>query len=733
MYRLVVSAIVSLLLAAGQALAAEPAALAYPPAPRSAVVEDYHGVQVPDPWRTLEDLDAPATREWVQSEDALTTAYLARVPGRSQLRARLAKLFGVETYGAPFQAGGRYFYPHNTGTQAQSPLYMADGLHGRARLALDPNRLSQDGSRVVVAYVPSHDGRRRAYGVSESGSDWTEWHVRDLATGADLPDVIRHTKYYPPVFARDDQGLYYSAFPAPVAGQELSAPDLGDAVWFHAFGAPGDADQRLLELPGHPDWQYLPSLSEDGRWLVVTSGEGEVGDKGLENVYLLDLKAPQQEAVTLTAGFAAAYVYVGSDAGRLYFLTTRDAPNGRVIAIDPLQAGPPQMQTVVPEGPDAIDLTATSVTLVDHRLIVRSIHDAHSRVSIHGLDGHPGSEITLPGIGSATGFEGHAQDRLSFYTFSNLVTPPTVYSYDLQSGRSAVFRAPRAGVDRRRYVQQQVFYPARDGTRIPMQLAWRKGLRRDARNPVLLYGYGGFGIPLLPEFNPAVIAWLDLGGTYAVANIRGGGEYGESWHQQARRAHKQVVFDDFMAAADWLIAQHYTRPRQLAIRGESNGGLLVGACVTQRPGLFGAAIAGVGVMDMLRFDRFGQGAGWTGEYGSPQDPADFPALYAYSPLHQVHPGSHYPATLVITGDHDTRVMPMHSFKFAAALQSAQAADRPVLLYLEKSSGHGGGLSVNQEIAQNADVLAFLSQELGMPAGPAARLNPGSHPDSRASH
>ncbi len=695
----------------GRAGGQSPPDLEYPPAVRGTAVDDYRGTLVPDPYRGLEDLDSTATRAWVELEAKLTDRYLAALPGRDALRSRLAKLYDYERFGVPFLAHGRVFYTHNSGLQNQSVLYVANAGVAPFRVAFDPNALSKDGRLAVVGYVASRRGRLLAYGVSVSGSDWTDWHLRDLSSGRDLPDVVRYTKYYPPVFSHDDRGLYYSAFPAPAAGTELSAADMGDAVFYHAIGTPVATDRRLLQMAGHPDWQYEPHLSEDGRWLVITAGEGEVGDKGVENVYLVDLKAAERPVTPVVEGFGAAYVYVGSDAGRLYFLTTQGAPNGKVIAMDPATPNPAAAPIIIPEGSDAIDLTETSVTLVGHQLIVRAMHDAHSRVATYALDGTPRREIELPGTGTAEGFLGRAGDRATFYSFTDLITPPTVFRYDLKTGRSEVFRTPKASFDPHMFEQRQVFYPAKDGTRIPMLFAYRKGLKLDGRNPVLLYGYGGFGIPLLPQFRSARIAWLEMGGIYAIANIRGGGEYGEAWHRQAIRSHRQVAFDDFIAAAEWLIAEHYTVTAKLAIRGDSNGGLLVGACLTQRPDLYGAAIAGVGVMDMLRFDRFGQGAGWTGEFGSPQNAADFPAIYAYSPLHHVRPGTRYPATLIITGDHDTRVMPMHSFKFAAAMQAAQAGPEPILLYIEKSSGHGGGATVSQSIEQNADIFAFLADRL----------------------
>jgi prolyl oligopeptidase len=477
-------------------------------------------------------------------------------------------------------------------------------------------------------------------------------------------------------------------------------------------------------MPAHPDWQYEPHLGADGRWLVVEAGQGEVGDTGRENVYLLDLKHPDAAPVPLMEGFEATYLYIGSDRKQLYFLTTLDAPRGRVIAIDPREPARQRWRTVVPESEDAIPLTEPAVTLVDHQLIVRTLHDAHTRVVSYDLDGKLRHEVELPGPGTASGFEGQPDERETFYTFTDLITPPTVYRYDAKKGTSTVFRAPRLSFDAAELEEKQVFYQGRDGARIPMTLAYRKGLKLDGTSPVLLYGYGGFSIPLVPRFSAFRLGWIQMGGVYAVANIRGGGEYGDAWHRQGTGVHKQVVFDDFIAAGEWLIGQGYTRRDKLAIMGGSNGGLLVGACLTQRPDLFGAAVAEVGVMDMLRFDRFGQGAGWIGDYGSPHDMETFRALLAYSPVHNVRAGVHYPPTLVITGDHDTRVFPMHSFKFAAALQAAQAGSAPILLDVESASGHAGGPALTQAISQTADIYAFLAQSLGMAAPASAAGSAG---------
>jgi prolyl oligopeptidase len=690
----------------------------YPPAVRGAVVEDYHGTAVADPYRSLEELDSPATRAWVQAQAQLTQAYFGEIPERARIASRLAQLYDFERRGIPFRENGRYFFTSNSGHEEQSALLSMGAPGETPTLALDPNAFPAAGHPVVVGYVASQDAKLIAYGVSTAGSDWTEWHIRDLGTGLDLPDVLRFTKYYRPEFTPDGSGLYYSAFPAPLPGTELSTQDLGNALYYHALGTAAAADRRLLGDSAHPDWQYEPHLTPEGRWLVVLAGEGQVGDKAREDVYLLDVSSATPSTVPMTRGFEAAFVYIGAAAGRVYFLTSLQAPNGRVLAVDPEHPARANWQEVIPEGPDAIDLgvDAGSVTLVGEQLIVRTLHDAHSRVVTYGLDGVRRGEVALPGPGTVAGFGGRPQDRETFYAFSNLITPPTIYRYDLESGSSTVFHAPQVAFDPAAFEQHQVFYPSKDGTRIPIWLAWRKGLKPDGRNPLLLWGYGGFGIPVPPAFQAARIAWMEMGGVFAIANIRGGGEYGEAWHRAGMLNRKQVVFDDFIAAAQWLIAQRYTSAPRLAIYGRSNGGLLVGACLTQRPELFGAAIAGVGVLDMLRFNRFGQGAGWEGDYGSPQDPGQFRALYAYSPVHNVRAGTRYPATLVITGDHDTRVMPMHSFKFVATLQAAQAGPAPVLLAVDLSSGHGGGETITQAIEQNADIYAFLFRNLALRTG-----------------
>jgi len=686
--------------------------LSYPPARRDDVPDDYNGVKVADPYRWLEKLDSAETRDWVKAEAALTDSYLEKIPVRDVLKKRLTALLDFEKFGAPLHRGDHYFYSHNSGLQQQSVLFERKGLKGPPKPAFDPNALSTNGSLAVVSYVVSPDGSTLAYGVSQGGSDWTDWHFRDLASGHDLADVVKWTKYYHPIFTTNGKGIYYSAFPAPPPGQELKVRDLGDAVFLHVLGTPLSADRELYERPDHPDWQFEPYLTKDGDWLVLRVGEGEVGDKGLENLYVINLKSQGAAATPLAEGFDKNYMYIGADQGSLYFETTIDAPRGRVVAVDPSVADH-VWKEVIPQGPDTMDVDRGSVTLVDHQLIVRTLHDVASKVVIYGLDGSLRREVTLPGRGTATGFDGEADDKETFYSYTDMVTPPTTYRLDLESGASSVYHAPKIAFDTSVLETKQVFYQAKDGTRIPMTLGYKKGIKLDGSNPTILYAYGGFGNSILPRFDATRMVWLERGGVYAVANIRGGGEYGEEWHRQAIRAHKQIVFDDFASAAEWLIAQGYTSTPKLAIEGGSNGGLLMGASVTQRPDLFGAVLAYVGVMDMLRFDQFGQGAGWVGDYGVPHNPEDFKTLRAYSPYHNVHPGTRYPATMVITGDHDARVMPAHSFKFAAAMQNAQAGPAPILLRVRLSTGHGAGPTTSQLVAEKADAYAFLMENLGM--------------------
>ncbi|HEX3989384.1 MAG TPA: prolyl oligopeptidase family serine peptidase, partial [Verrucomicrobiae bacterium] len=535
----------------------------YPPARRDAALDDYNGIKVADPYRWMEQLDSPETRQWVEAEARLTYSYLEKIPVRKKLQSRIKELLNFEKFGIPFHKGNRYFYTYNSGLQQQGVLYVTDGLDGKPGVAFDPNPLSANGAVAIAGYVVSPNGKTLAYGVSQGGSDWTDWRFRDIAPGRDLPDVVKWTKYYQPVFSTDGSGVYYSAFPAPAKGDELRAKDLGNAVYFHHFGTSQYSDRKLFDKPEHPDWQFEPHLTFDGQWLIIRAGEGEVGDKGLENLYAINLKADGASAIPLAEDFDADYIYSGADHGLVYLQTTLDAPRGRVIAVDPASPARANWKEVIRQTADALDVARGSVTLVDHQLIVCALHDAASSVKIYGEDGQFRREVALPGHGTAGGFDGEANDRESFYTYTDLATPPTIFRIDLETGESEVYRSPKIAFDTSVLETRHVFYPAKDGTKIPMSLVYKKGIKLDESNPTILYGYGGFGISILPGFDATRLAWLERGGIYAQANIRGGGEYGDEWHRQAIRAHKQIVFDDFIAAAEWLIAQGYTSTPKL--------------------------------------------------------------------------------------------------------------------------------------------------------------------------
>ncbi|MFT3771773.1 MAG: prolyl oligopeptidase family serine peptidase [Minicystis sp.] len=689
--------------------APSPPAFSYPPAPRGAVVDDFHGVKVADPYRWLEALDAPETRAWVTAENRVTDAYFAEIPGQEAVRARLAQLFGAERWSLPRHHGARYFWVHNDGKHDQAALYGALSLDGTAAVLLDPNTLSPDGSLAFAGFAASNDGARVAYGLSIGGGDWQKWRVREAATTKDLPGELAHIKYYPPSFTRDGAGIYYSRFPAPPPGRELLETDHDCKVYLHAIGADVAKDAIVYERPDQPTWQFDPKVTRDGRYLVITIGDGQVGDRGMEQIVYLDLGAPHPKPVPLVDTFDAEYIFLGNEGPVFYFKTTLGAPKKRVIAIDTRTPARAKWKEIVPEGANTIE----DASLVAHKLIVTTLKDAHAAVAVYDLEGKKLRDVALPGLGTAWGFDGGPDDKEVYYTFTSFTTPPSIYRLDLATGVSAVWKTPSVAFDASRLETKQVFYPSKDGTKIPMFVTAKKGLALDGNNPTLLTGYGGGGFSMTPYFDPVMIAWIERGGVFALANIRGGGEYGEAWHQAAIREHKQVGYDDFIAGAEWLIASKHTSAGRLGIFGTSGGGLLVAAVTMQRPELFGASVPIAGVHDMLRFPLFGQGAGWEGEMGSPAKPTEFKALYAYSPLHNVRAGTRYPAMLVLTADHDVRVAPLHSYKLAAALQAAQAGASPVLLRVETTSGHGGGTTVSRRVDQHTELLSFFARNLGL--------------------
>jgi prolyl oligopeptidase len=679
--------------------------LNYPPShPDPTVVDIYHGQAVPDPYRWLEDLDSEQTRAWVEAQNRLTFDYLRRIPARQRLLERLTQLWNYEKYSQPFKEGGRYFYFKNDGLQNQSVLYTQESLEAEARVLLDPNTLSEDGTVALSGIAISRDGRYLAYGLSRSGSDWQEWKVRDIETGEDLPDHLRWIKFSGASWTPDGQGFFYSRYDEPPPGREYESANYFQKLYYHRLGTPQSEDLLVYHRPDQKEWGFAGGVTEDGNYLIISVWRG-TDPKNL--LFYKDLRDPNLPVVELIREFEANYSFVGNDGSRFWLLTDLNAPRRRLVAID--LDDPGQVQEVIPEAEE----TLQGVSLINNQFVAFYLKDAHTQIKTFALDGTYLGEIPLPGLGSASGFGGKRYDTETFYTFTSFTTPPTIYRYDFTTGRSTLFRQPQVDFDPQAYEVQQVFYPSKDGTRIPMFLVHRRGLARTGDHPTLLYGYGGFGISLTPSFSVGLVAWLEMGGVYAQPNLRGGGEYGEAWHQAGTKLNKQKVFDDFIAAAEWLVANGYTNPSKLAISGGSNGGLLVGACLTQRPDLFAAALPAVGVFDMLRFHKFTIGWAWISEYGSPEDPEEFKALYAYSPLHNLKPGTVYPATLITTADHDDRVVPAHSFKFAAGLQAAQGGSQPILIRIDTKAGHGAGKPTTKLIEETADRWAFLVEVLGI--------------------
>jgi len=693
-------------------LSAQPP-LPRPPVTRASSQQDtLHGQVIADPYRWLEDDNSAETAEWVRAQNAVTFGYLEQLPGRAVLRDRLTALFNYARYGIPVRRGGRYFWSRNDGLQDQAVLYWQGSLGGEARVLLDPNVLSADGTTALTVSAPSPDGRLLGYGTAAAGSDWNEFRVREVDTGRDLPDRLRWVKFSGLSWTRDNRGFFYSRYPEPRAGGALSEANLNQVLSYHRLGTPQSEDVLVLGRPDQPEWGFSGEVTEDGRWLVVTVWHGT--DRR-NRVYLVDLGDPMAPRVDgpvtpLLDDFDAGYQVLGNAGSLLLVQTDLEAPRGRIIAIDLARPGRESWRTVVPQAADVLQGSG----LVGGRLVAQYLRDVTGRLLLFGLDGAPAGEVRLPGPGTVAGFEGREDDPELFFAFTSFLDPVTIFRADVRHPEPEVFRAPAVAFDRDRYETRQVFYPSKDGTRVPLFLTHRKGIRQDGRNPVLLTGYGGFNISLTPAFSTSILPWLELGGVYAVANLRGGSEYGEDWHAAGMRERKQTVFDDFIAAAEWLVAERYTSPDRLAIQGGSNGGLLVGAAMTQRPDLFGVALPAVGVMDMLRFHRFTIGHAWVSEYGSADDPALFEVLRGYSPLHNLRPGTDYPATLVTTADHDDRVVPAHSFKFAAALQAASAGRRPALIRIETRAGHGAGTPVAKVIEQAADILAFTAHHLGVP-------------------
>jgi prolyl oligopeptidase len=677
----------------------------YPPARKSDQVDDYHGVKVADPYRWLEDLDSEETRNWVEAENKLSFGYLAAIPERNALKERLTKLWNYEKYGIPFKEGNRYFYTRNSGLQNQAVLYTVTSLDAQPQMVLDPNTLSADGTVALSGLQVSPDGKFIAYSLSASGSDWQEWKVRDVETSKDLSDHLKWVKFSGASWTRDGKGFFYSRYDEP-KGDTLKSTNYFQKVYFHKLGTLQTEDVLVYERPDQKDWLFGGTVTDDGNYLIITVFQGtDVKSR----VYYKDLKAKDAPVVKLLDDFDAAYSFVANEGSRFWFQTDLQAPRGKLIEIDTAKPARSNWKVVVPEGKETLQGTS----FVNNKFVLNYLKDAYTQVKIYDVNGKLVNEVGFPEIGSAAGFGGKATDKETFYAFTSFTTPTTIYRYDMTTGKSTIFRQPKVDFNPADYETKQVFYKSKDGTKVPMFITHKKGLKLDGNNPTFLYGYGGFNISLTPAFSVGNLVWMELGGVYAQPNLRGGGEYGEDWHQAGMKLKKQNVFDDFIAAAQWLIDNKYTSAPKLAIGGGSNGGLLVGAALTQRPDLFGAALPAVGVMDMLRFQTFTIGWAWVSDYGSSDNPEEFKALYAYSPLHNIKPGTSYPPTMITTADHDDRVWPGHSFKFAAALQAAQAGDAPILIRIETKAGHGAGKPTSKLIEETADRWAFLVKTLDM--------------------
>ena len=679
---------------------------AYPEAPRLDHVDVLHGVQVADPYRWLEDLDSSPTRTWVEAQNEVTAEYLRNLAEREAIRRRLTELWNFERYGVPVREGGRYFFTRNDGLQDQSVLYLLESLDAQPRVLIDPNALSHDGTIALTSFNVSPDGRLVAYGLAQAGSDWQEWRVREVATGRDLPDHLEWVKFSQSAWSHDNSGFFYCRYDEPAAGRPLEGAHFWQKLYFHRLGTPQSDDELVYERRDDREMGFIPFVSDDGRYLIIHVWKGTESENA---IFYRDLTAPAGESrvVELLAAFDACYTYVGTDGPVAWFVTDLGAPRGRLIAIDLRDPARERWRELIPEAEE----TLQSVSCIGGRLLAHYLKDAYSQVRIFGCDGRPSGELELPGLGSVNGFLGRREDRETFYSFTSFTVPGTIYRWDAESGESTVFRRPALSFDPDAYETRQVFYPSRDGTRVPMFVTARRGMPHDGPRPTYLYGYGGFNTAVTPSFSLPLLVWMERGGVYAVPNLRGGGEYGEEWHQAGSRRQKQNTFDDFIAAAEWLIASGTTAPDRLAIGGHSNGGLLAAATLIQRPDLFAASLVGVGVLDMLRFHLFTIGWGWVSDYGSPDDPDDFAVLYSYSPYHNVRHGEEYPAVLITTADHDDRVVPAHSFKFAAALQSSQAGPAPVLIRIETRAGHGSGKPTSKQIEEAADELSFLWAEL----------------------
>lgn len=704
---IVIGCAATLMMVVQTTVGAETQTLKYPATKRTDQTDTYHGVKVADPYRWLED-DVRQSKEvagWVEAENKVTFKFLEEVPQRDAIRKLITRLYNFPRLSTPWKVANRYFFSKNNGLQNQSVFYTMTSLDQKPEVLLDPNSWSKNGTVALSEVSVSNDAKRLAYQVNEAGSDWAVWRFIDIETKKKLDDELKHIKFGGASWAKDGKSFYYSRLPEPKKGEKFQALNLNQAVYLHRIGTPQSEDKLVYHLPEHPDWSYAPKVTEDGRYLVITV---HVGTDSRYRITVLDLTKPDAKPIELIDNFKNEYTFVGNANTLFYFQTDLDAPRKRLVAID--LADPKRtLHEIIPQKEETLE----EVHFICYCFIASYLQDVKSLVKIYWPNGQLARTLDTPGIGSVSGFGGTQKETETFYTFNSFATPPTTYRYDVISGRSEIYHRAEVKFDPAKYTVKQIFYKSKDGTRVPMFVVHRKDIKLDGSNPTVLYGYGGFSISLTPRFSLRIASWLELGGVFVVANLRGGGEYGEAWHKAGTKLKKQNVFDDFIAAAETLIEKGYTRTDKLAIMGGSNGGLLVGAVMTQRPDLFGACLPAVGVMDMLRFHQFTAGRFWTDDYGSADNPDEFKTLRAYSPYHNLKPGTCYPATLITTADTDDRVVPGHSFKFAAALQKAQSCNNPVLIRIETEAGHGMGKPTTKQIDEMTDMWAFLVRVLKM--------------------
>ena len=704
---LIVSGIISGFIVCSS-LNAQESNLVYPTTRTVEQTDDFHGTKVPDPYRWLED-DVRTSKEvadWVTEQNKVTFGFLKSIPQRETIQKRMTELWNYEKIGAPFKRGGRYYFFRNDGLQNQNVLHQQATLEGEAKVLLDPNTWSKEGTVALSGSAFSDDGRYVAYGIQDAGSDWNTWKIMEIESGKVLEDELKWVKFSGAEWTPDSKGFFYARYPQPEEGAAFTSLNANMKVYYHRVGTPQSSDVLVYERPDQPDWGFQLSVSEDGRYLIITVW---LGTDDRYRIVVKDLTEPYGLPTELISNFDHEYSFVGNDGQILYFKTNLDAPNKRVIAIDLRKPAKDNWREVIAQTDNAMD----SVGIVGNMFVCNYLKDAKTQVRLHAMDGTFVREVEFPGIGTAAGFDGRRKDTDVFYSFSGFATPPTTYRYNMITGVSTLYRKAEVKFNQDDYETKQVFYTSNDGTKVPMFITHKKGLKLDGTNPTLLYGYGGFNISITPSFSVGRVTWMEMGGVYAVANLRGGGEYGERWHKAGTKLNKQNVFDDFIAAAEWLIENKYTSSKKLAIQGRSNGGLLVGACMTQRPDLYGACLPGVGVMDMLRFQKFTAGRFWTDDFGSAEVPEEFAALLKYSPYHNLKGGVRYPATLITTADTDDRVVPGHSFKFAAQIQACQSGTAPTLIRIETSAGHGAGKPTAKIIEEASDELAFLVKSLGM--------------------